>query len=62
MTEKVYIGPVSSNSKFLLQFPVFFPPSYSSARKTQLSVKFVLAEEYLKDLSDLFTYLLAHST
>ena len=62
MTETVYIGHVSFNSKFLLHFPVFLLHTVRQERQTQFSVKFVLAEGYLKELSELFTYLLAHST
>jgi len=61
MTEKVYKGPVVSTSKFLLQFRVFSLHIVRQERQTQFSVKFVLAEGYLKELRNLFTYLLTHS-
>jgi len=44
MTEKVYKDPVSSTSKFLLQFPVFSLHIVRQKRQTRFSVKFVLAE------------------
>ena len=58
MTVKVYIGPVSSTSKFLLHFPVFSLHIVRQERQTQFNAKFVLAEGYLKELNNLLTYVL----